>query len=238
MRLVSRLSHRAPAHQPQASLIQLLSQPPEPRPPAAAVRLLGSCHPLASRVLRPGFARYRDTVPRTKTCPSSPACACAKTWRVWLSSFAARVGRLPASRAACTTAAVSFIGNLFVQSTILFPAVRSSSSDGVRLLMCSRFFQFFVHLLSLLLPPLPLPFSACTLNFLSSKHTLILTSGHSSKNALTEFALWQCCCASLHWRCCAALKTALLWCAKHPHSIRSCKTNILRYILELHTAIS
>ena len=45
------------------------------------------------------------TSSRTRTCPSSPACACAKTWRVWLSSFAARDGRPPASRAACPAAA-------------------------------------------------------------------------------------------------------------------------------------
>ena len=60
----------------------------------------------------PGSARLRDTVPRalsplvrrrtrtssrTKNCPSSPACACAKPWRVWVSSSAARVGRPPAA---------------------------------------------------------------------------------------------------------------------------------------------
>ena len=44
------------------------------------------------------------TSSRTKSCQSSPACACAKTWRVWLSSYAARVGTSQASRAACVAA--------------------------------------------------------------------------------------------------------------------------------------
>ena len=69
-----RRAHRAPAHQQHhASPIPPPSQPPGPRPPSppharlappASVRLVGSRHPSASRVLHSSFARFRDTVPQ------------------------------------------------------------------------------------------------------------------------------------------------------------------------------